>query len=78
MESAPWPHLQANSDTSNKLGHADVPAMLHILLVEDHTDTRTVLGMLLNRCGCQTVTAKNLRDARQRLEEMRFDALISD
>lgn len=51
---------------------------MQVLLVEDHTDTRTVLGTLLNRCGCRTVTAKNLRDARARLEEMRFDVLISD
>ena len=51
---------------------------MQVLLVEDHTDTRTVLGMLLNRCGCRTVTAKNLRDAQARLQEMRFDVLISD
>lgn len=49
-----------------------------VLLVEDHPDTRGVLGMLLNRCGCRTVTAKNAREARSRLEEMRFDVLISD
>jgi DNA-binding response OmpR family regulator len=49
-----------------------------VLLVEDHTDTRGVLSHLLNRCGCQTVTAKNARDARSRLKEMRFDILISD
>lgn len=51
---------------------------MQVLLVEDHTDTRAVLGMLLNRCGCQTVTAKNAGDARSRLEQMRFDVLISD
>jgi CheY-like chemotaxis protein len=51
---------------------------MQVLLVEDHADTRTVLGTLLNRCGCRTVTAKNLRDARARLKEMRFDVLISD
>lgn len=51
---------------------------MNVLLVEDHTDTRTVLGVLLNRCGCQTVAAKNMRDARSRLKEMRFDVLISD
>ncbi len=49
-----------------------------VLLVEDHTDTRGVFSLLLNRCGCRTVTAKNARDARSRLEEMRFDVLISD
>ncbi len=52
--------------------------MKRVLLVEDHTDTRMVMGMLLNRCGCQTVTAKNAEDARTRLREMRFDVLISD
>jgi DNA-binding response OmpR family regulator len=51
---------------------------MNVLLVEDHADTRSVLAMLLNRCGCQTVTAKNMRDARVRLDEMRFDILISD
>lgn len=51
---------------------------MKVLLVEDHTDTRALLSTLLNRCGCQTVTAKNLSDARTRLEEMRFDVLISD
>jgi DNA-binding response OmpR family regulator len=52
--------------------------MMQVLLVEDHTDTRTVLGMLLNRCGCNTVTAKTAADARTRLAEMQFDVLISD
>lgn len=49
-----------------------------VLFVEDHTDTRGVLATLLNRCGCQTVTAKNIREARTRLGEMQFDVLISD
>jgi DNA-binding response OmpR family regulator len=51
---------------------------MNVLLVEDHADTRSVLGVLLNRCGCRTVSAKNMRDARSRLQDMRFDVLISD
>jgi DNA-binding response OmpR family regulator len=51
---------------------------MQILLVEDHTDTRAVLEMLLSRCGCRIVTAKNAAVARRRLEEMKFDVLISD
>ncbi len=51
---------------------------MNVLLVEDHTDTRAMLATLLNRCGCQTVTAKNLKEARSRLQEMKFDFLISD
>ena len=49
-----------------------------VLLVEDHTDTRDVLSVLLNRCGCQTVTAKNIHQARARLQELTIDVLISD
>lgn len=49
-----------------------------VLLVEDHADTRSVLGILLNRCGCRTVAAKNMKDASVRLQEMQFDVLISD
>ena len=49
-----------------------------VLLVEDHADTRSVLGILLNRCGCQTVTSKSLKDARARLQEMPSDIVISD
>ncbi|MEP6685564.1 MAG: response regulator [Verrucomicrobiota bacterium] len=51
---------------------------MQILLVEDHTDTRSLLSLLLNRCGCQIVTAKNIQEARSRLASMRFDILISD
>src|ERR1700751_4429097 len=49
-----------------------------VLVVEDHSDTRNVLELLLKRCGCQTVTAKNARDARIRLGEMEFEILICD
>jgi DNA-binding response OmpR family regulator len=52
--------------------------MLRVLIVEDHADTRAVLTTLLNRCGCKIVTAKNLQEARARLEKMRFEILISD
>jgi two-component system torCAD operon response regulator TorR len=49
-----------------------------VLLVEDHTDTRDVLSVLLNRCGCQMVTAKDVHEARARLEELPIEILISD
>jgi DNA-binding response OmpR family regulator len=51
---------------------------IRVLLVEDHSDTRNVLELLLKRCGCQTVTAKNAKDARARLGDMDFDVLVSD
>src|ERR1700736_40991 len=49
-----------------------------VLVIEDHSDTRNVLELLLKRCGCQVVTAKNAKDARARLGEMDFDVLVSD
>ena len=51
---------------------------MRVLVVEDHCDTRTVLATLLSRCGCQTVIAKNMKDARSQLAAMSFDALVSD
>ena len=51
---------------------------MNVLLVEDHTDTRAVFSTLLNRCGCRTVSAKTLKEAKERLGEMSFDILISD
>src|ERR1700745_4367167 len=51
---------------------------VRILVVKDHCDTRTVLATLLSRCGCQTVIAKNMKDARSQLAAMSFDALVSD
>ena len=63
--------------TSGRSG-AIPPGDMVILFVEDHADTREVLTTLLNRCGCQTVTAKNAGNALARLNEMHFDVLISD
>lgn len=51
---------------------------MNVLFVEDHGDTRAVVSLLLNRCGCRTVTAKNTRDALACLDQMNFDVLISD
>src|SRR5947207_12847839 len=51
---------------------------MRILVVEDHCDTRTVLATLLSPCGCQTVIAKNMKDARSQMATMSFDALVSD
>jgi DNA-binding response OmpR family regulator len=68
-----------NGDTLAKYSLCDSqPQFMTVLLMEDHADTRSVFEMLLNRCGCQTVTAKSLKDARARLKGMSFDMLIRD
>jgi CheY-like chemotaxis protein len=51
---------------------------MRVLLVEDHADSRSVLEILLNRCGYRTVPAKSLKEARAWLQEMPFDILITD
>jgi CheY-like chemotaxis protein len=71
-------HESASGHTSVKGRRLEYKAMKHVLLVEDHTDTRMVLGGLLSRCGCQMVTAKNAAEARARLDEMHFDFLLAD
>ena len=49
-----------------------------ILLVEDHRDTRQVLEYLLRRFGYEVDTAKDVRSARERACNARFDLVISD
>lgn len=51
---------------------------MHILLVEDHADTRLILAKLLTRYGYDVATAENVHDALQLLDHLRFDVLLSD
>src|SRR3984893_17996417 len=51
---------------------------LHLLLVDDHTDTRLVLSRLLSKCGHEVANADSEQGALKLLESGRFDALISD
>ncbi len=51
---------------------------MHILLVEDHTDTRVVLSRLLNHCGHDVSAAGTVGDALILLGNLRFDVLLSD
>ena len=51
---------------------------MQILLVEDHTDTRTILSRLLARCGHDISTAANVGEALGLLSGQQFDALVSD
>ena len=50
----------------------------HILVVDDEPDLRTLYELTLLREGYQVDVAENLREALQRLEERRFDVLITD
>jgi PAS domain S-box-containing protein len=49
-----------------------------ILLVEDHADTRKVMGRLLSSFGFDVSTAGTMREALELAERMQFDLLVSD
>ena len=51
---------------------------VHILVVEDHADTRAVLLKLLLRCGHDVAGAEDVHTAIALLENLRFDVLVSD
>lgn len=59
-------------------GGVTVSRSLHLLLVDDHADTRDVLSRLLTKCGHEVATADSIQSALAVLEKGRFDALISD
>lgn len=51
---------------------------VRILLVDDHHDTRRVLGQLLEKRGHGVKAASTMKQALTALEEERFDVLLSD
>lgn len=53
-------------------------AFMHILVVEDHQDTRQVLTRLLNRWGFDVSAAENLQGGLNRLETEPIDVILSD
>jgi PAS domain S-box-containing protein len=59
-------------------GDAAPTRNLHLLLVDDHADTRLVLSRLLSKFGHEVATADSQQRALKLLESGRFDALISD
>ena len=71
-------HTPSITPTAKVDGAAPTPRSLHLLLVDDHADTRNVLARLLNKCGHQVVTSDSAQSAMKILEHGRFDALISD
>jgi CheY-like chemotaxis protein len=51
---------------------------LRVLLVEDHEDTRRILGALISRWGHTVTVATTVAEACQALEAGTFDLLLSD
>jgi PAS domain S-box-containing protein len=63
---------------STASGRANTAKSLHLLLVDDHADTRLILGRLLEKSGHSVSSVHCAEDALKVLETERFDALISD
>jgi two-component system CheB/CheR fusion protein len=57
---------------------APSPKNCRILLVEDHDDTRAVMGRLLRSFGFHVSSAGTVREALQLAQSERFDLLVSD
>ena len=51
---------------------------VHILVVEDHEDTRSALSKLLARFGYNVAAAENCHEALLLLDNLRFDVVVSD
>ena len=51
---------------------------LHILLVDDHAESLTVLARLLERCGYSVATARTYAEAVEVAGRRRCDLLVSD
>jgi CheY-like chemotaxis protein len=65
--------------SGNTAGRIASPTLnLRILLVEDHADSRRVLGKLLESFGCVVKTAGTVAEALAASEHESFDVLVSD
>lgn len=51
---------------------------IHILVVEDHCDTATVLHLILTRRGYEVTIARSADSARQLALHLQFDVAISN
>ena len=58
--------------------HSPDLADLHLLVLDDHQDTRDVFGTALRSCGANVLTARTARDAVTIFKTVRLDAIVSD
>jgi CheY-like chemotaxis protein len=59
-------------------GEAETSRGLHVLIVDDHADTRRILSRLLSKYGHEVATVDSAQGALKLLDAGRFEALISD
>ncbi|WP_049975538.1 ATP-binding protein [Chthoniobacter flavus] len=68
-------HAEATPSTSNP---AAMVRTLHVLLVEDHEDTRRILTRLISFWGHTLTVAISVAEACQALDAEKFDLVLSD
>jgi PAS domain S-box-containing protein len=66
------------ASTDGTDGEVTTSRKLHVLLVDDHTDTRRVLSRILSKYGHEVATTGSVQGALKLLENGGFDVLISD
>lgn len=51
---------------------------VRVLVVDDHTDSRDLLSMVLGDCGARVLTASSVKEAIELMGRERIDVLVSD
>jgi hypothetical protein len=69
--------LQSEAQPPTQVNSGKSPS-LHILLVDDHADTLSILAMLLRKRGHQIFTADCVEGALKLLDQEKVDVLVSD
>ncbi len=78
VQPSPGSKPKPSSTTLPPRSPTSAQAPLHILLVEDHVDTRETLARLLQRYGYKVDTAQDAKTAREKAARNQFDMFISD
>ncbi len=68
----------SNNETAERIKDSQLPAAIHILLVEDNDDSREMLKVLFDQFKLQITAVASVAEAMKILEKTRPDILISD
>jgi len=66
------------NETNEEVACPDAVRNLHVMVVDDESDTRELLRALLERCGCIVTTAASATEAYDGIKAHVPDVLISD
>jgi len=55
-----------------------VDPKLRVLVIDDDVDVATVMGRLMNECGCESYVCVHPKDSMSKVEELRPDVVLLD